>query len=162
MNSLQTPIRNAAGASSPGTAADAAAAVGLSSPFRTPVRGQQQQQQRRQEQALLASPTGEQRGQGAELSFSPRGRWINPEAQRVLDDRAQQPNERQSTMRLRWNVASLLVLAWCSQTGVYRQLKSVGLSAGIPLYVWGWIEWMGLAVLAYNIGEAVWYLLQPK
>ncbi|KAJ1717858.1 hypothetical protein LPJ61_007108, partial [Coemansia biformis] len=108
-----------------------------------------------------------QHGPGAEpqtpsKAFTPKGKWTNPEAQRVLDDRATHLNDQQSTMRLRWNVASLIVLAWCSQTGVYQQVKSVGMVAGIPLYVWSSLEWLGLAVLVYNIGEAVWYLLQPK
>ncbi|KAJ1902566.1 hypothetical protein LPJ81_003536 [Coemansia sp. IMI 209127] len=65
-------------------------------------------------------------------------------------------------MRLRWNVASLVVLVWCSHTGVYRQVKVVGLSAGIPLAVWSLLEWLWTALLVYNVGEAAWCLLQPK
>ncbi|KAJ2741162.1 hypothetical protein GGI20_005375 [Coemansia sp. BCRC 34301] len=65
-------------------------------------------------------------------------------------------------MRLRWNVASLIVLAWCWQTGMYRQLKSVGLATGFPSSVWSLLEWLGLVVLIYNTGEAVWCLLQPQ
>ncbi|KAJ2160877.1 hypothetical protein GGF46_001934 [Coemansia sp. RSA 552] len=156
MNGLQTPIRKSASNAAPAAAGPAPQPLG--SPFRTPIRTRQN--------ALPASPANEYYGAEAEPStpkqaFSPRGRWINPEAQRVLDDRAAHPNERQSTMRLRWNVASLIVLAWCSQTGVYRQIKGVGQAAGMSPYVWSSLEWLGMAVLAYNIGEAVWYLLQP-
>ncbi|KAI9479059.1 hypothetical protein LPJ78_003166 [Coemansia sp. RSA 989] len=137
MNSnLQTPIRSTSGE------------VQLSSPFRTPVRKQPASQ--------VQSPHTPYTGQ------TPLGKWTNPEAQRVLDDRAIHPSTGQSTMRLRWNVASLLVLAWCTQTGVYRQIKSFGQSAGVPMEVWSWVEWMGVFVLAYNIGEAMWVLLQPQ
>ncbi|KAJ2498368.1 hypothetical protein GGH96_004353 [Coemansia sp. RSA 1972] len=142
MNSLQTPIRRPGGVSTPMTAP-------LDSPFRTPVRAQAVES--------ISSPTSERRD-----AYTPRGKWTNPEAQRVLDDRAHHLSERQSTMRLRWNVASLIVLAWLSQTGVYRSVKSVGAAAGVPAYVWTWTEWAGLAVLAYNIGEAVWYLMRAQ
>ncbi|KAJ1647811.1 hypothetical protein J3B02_001330 [Coemansia erecta] len=91
-----------------------------------------------------------------------RGKWTNSEAQMVLDDRASHLSERQSTMRLRWNVASLAVLIWFSQTGFYRQIKGFGLATIVPVHVWSLLEWIGLAVFAYNIGEAVWYLLEPK
>ncbi|KAJ2343532.1 hypothetical protein GGF43_005674, partial [Coemansia sp. RSA 2618] len=95
-------------------------------------------------------------------AYAARGKWTNPEAQRVLDERAQQPGAGASTLRLRWNVASLLVLAWLAQTGVYRSVKGAGVGAGVPAYVWAWVEWAGVAVLAYNIGEAVWYLMRVQ
>ncbi|KAJ2700254.1 hypothetical protein FB645_005050 [Coemansia sp. IMI 203386] len=91
-----------------------------------------------------------------------RGKWTNPEAQRVLDDRAMHLSERQSTMRLRWNVASLAALYWFSHTAVYRQIKSIGLATVMSAHLWSMLEWIGLIFFMYNIGEAVWCLLEPK
>ncbi|KAJ2774231.1 hypothetical protein IWQ56_000666 [Coemansia nantahalensis] len=154
MNGLQTPIRNPGGES----AVAAAELPAPASPFRTPIRASAG--------VALAAPTSEQwstpAAQTPGKAFTPKGKWTNPEAQRVLDDRAGHLSDRQSTMRLRWNVASLVVLAWCSQTGIYQQVRSVGMAAGVPQYVWSSLEWAGLAVLVYNIGEAAWCLLQPK
>ncbi|KAJ1961693.1 hypothetical protein GGI12_003101 [Dipsacomyces acuminosporus] len=150
MDGMRTPVRRTVGNPAP-----------LASPFKTPVKLQYDHGQPGTAARDQANqPLADQPNSSAMLS--PKGKWFNPEAQKVLDDRACKPSERQSTMRLRWNVASLVVLAWCSQTGVYRQIKSVGLATGIPQYIWSSLEWLGLAVLAYNIGEAVWYLLQPK
>ncbi|KAJ2894741.1 hypothetical protein IWW38_002484 [Coemansia aciculifera] len=120
------------------------------SPFRTPVR---HPAGAHPESHSLDSPASQP---------PPKGNWFNPDAQRVLDDRVLHLSERQSTMRLRWNVASLIVLAWCLQTGMYRFIKSAGLAAGFPSLAWVLLEWLGLAVLVFNTGEAVWYLLMPQ
>ncbi|KAJ2785408.1 hypothetical protein GGI15_001924 [Coemansia interrupta] len=61
-----------------------------------------------------------------------RGKWTNPEAQRVLDDRASHLSESQSTIRLRLNVLSFLVLFFLLRTSIYRQIK---IKADTPLPV---------------------------
>ncbi|KAJ2362348.1 hypothetical protein H4S02_011411, partial [Coemansia sp. RSA 2611] len=134
MNSLQTPIRRTGGESTPG----------LGSPFRTPVRAQAAQAATPQ----AATPQAATAQAATPQAATPRGHWTNPSA-------------RQSTERLRWNVASLVVVAWAAQTGVYRQVKGAGAAAGIPAAVWALVEWAAVALLAYNVGEAVWRLLQP-
>ncbi|KAJ1843791.1 hypothetical protein LPJ70_003245, partial [Coemansia sp. RSA 2708] len=134
MNSLQTPIRRTGGESTPG----------LGSPFRTPVRAQAAQAAT----AQAATPQAATPQAATPQAATPRGHWTNPSA-------------RQSTERLRWNVASLVVVAWAAQTGVYRQVKGAGAAAGIPAAVWALVEWAAVALLAYNVGEAVWRLLQP-
>ncbi|KAJ2832066.1 hypothetical protein GGI24_001364 [Coemansia furcata] len=143
-SNIYTPTRGAPGSSIPQTASP-------TSPFKTPVR--QSLNSATHQEPPLPQPGNQ---------FPPKGNWFNPDAQRVLDDRASHLSERQSTMRLRWNVASLIVLAWCLQTGMYRQIKSAGLAVGISSSAWSILEWLGLTVLAYNTGEAVWCLLQPQ
>ncbi|KAJ2489853.1 hypothetical protein IWW37_003621 [Coemansia sp. RSA 2050] len=125
----------------------------LTSSFTTPARNAAD--------SLAHSPT-HQEALPRSNHFPSKGKWFNPDAQRVLDDRASRLSDRQSTLRLRWNVASLIVLAWCLQTGVYCQIKSAILAAGISSSAWSILEWLGLAVLTYNTGEAVWCLLQPQ
>ncbi|KAJ1668037.1 hypothetical protein GGF38_002723, partial [Coemansia sp. RSA 25] len=148
---MYTPTRGAPGGSAQPPAPH-------SSPFRTPVRRTSDFYAESRSQA----PPPPQPQSSSGNQFPPKGSWFNPDAQRVLDDRVLHLSERQSTMRLRWNVASLVVLAWCWQTGMYRQIKSAGLATGFPSSVWSLLEWLGLAVLIYNTGEAVWRLLQPQ
>ncbi|KAJ2031880.1 hypothetical protein IWW57_000495 [Coemansia sp. S610] len=128
-------------------------APSLSSSFTTPARNAADS---------VAHPSTHQEAPTPSNKFPTKGKWFNPDAQRVLDDRASRLSERQSTLRLRWNVASLIVLAWCLQTGVYRQIKSASLSAGISSSAWSILEWLGIALLVYNTGEAVWCLLRPQ
>ncbi|KAJ2347011.1 hypothetical protein GGH92_003358 [Coemansia sp. RSA 2673] len=144
--SMHTPTRGAPGSALPPPAP-------LSSSFRTPTTEGRSLNSATHQETPLPPPANQ---------LPPKGNWFNPDAQRVLDDRASHLSERQSTMRLRWNVASLIVLAWCLQTGVYRQLKSASLAAGISSSAWSLLEWLGIAILAYNTGEAVWCLLQPQ
>ncbi|KAJ1988972.1 hypothetical protein GGI26_004556 [Coemansia sp. RSA 1358] len=173
MSTYHTPVRPSG--DSAATAASSSSVPPFASPFRTPVRAKKEDgllirsssatsehQRLNQSQQKQAYQPASSLDQTPVRQFTPRGKWFSPEAQRVLDDRASHIGERQSTIRLRWNVASLVVLAWCSQTGVYRQIKVFGLAAGVPSFVWSSLEWFSLAVLAYNIGEAIWYLLQPK
>ncbi|KAJ2553368.1 hypothetical protein EV175_002967 [Coemansia sp. RSA 1933] len=155
MSSFQTPIRRPGGDSAPSIPT-------LASPFRTPVR------RAIDNSSVISSPEQQrlphdQAGSVKDSSsFASRGKWFNPETQQVLNDRATHLNERQSTMRLRWNIASLIVLVWCSHTGIYRQVKVVGLSVGVPLSVWSMLEWLWIALFVFNVGEAAWCLLQPK
>ncbi|KAJ1813190.1 hypothetical protein LPJ75_003296 [Coemansia sp. RSA 2598] len=162
MEALKTPVRRPHSAALPGSAPQAYNLL------KTPARSLQEPRM-----AASASRAVPQRANSDTISDQAqtqtsgadsvlRGKWTNPEAQRVLDDRASHLSERQSTMRLRWNVASLAALIWFSQTGIYHQIKSIGLATIVPVHVWSLLEWIGLAIFAYNIGEAVWYLLEPK
>lgn len=146
MNQLSTPIHGGLESIYP-----------LDSPFRTPTKPQIQR--------VPFSPSTIQNNSSAASANAietPKGKWFNPEAQRVLNDRASHMSERQSTIRLRWNIASMFVVIWWFKTGVYRQIKDFGLAAGVPSFIWSSVEWLGLALLAYNVGEAAWCLLQPK
>ncbi|KAJ1888863.1 hypothetical protein LPJ66_008352 [Kickxella alabastrina] len=129
----------------------------MSTPFRTPTRYQQPPSAPSPSSPATHQPAA----QGS--AATPRGKWFNPEAQRLLNEQASHQSERQSTLRLRWNVAILVVAAWISHTGIYHHVKSYGQATGItPAFVWFFVEWTSLGLLVYNIGDAVWCLLQPK
>ncbi|KAJ1722856.1 hypothetical protein LPJ53_002775 [Coemansia erecta] len=163
MDSYKTPIRV-----SPGVAIPASVPRPASAPFVTP--SSHPRDYRLSASASKASSTLPPSAASLSKSQSPstgtedflRGKWTNPEAQRVLDDRATHPSESQSTMRLRWNVLSLFVLCVLLQTGLYHQIKSVVVATVIPSFLWKLVEYAGLALLACNIGEAGWRLLKPK
>ncbi|KAJ2493369.1 hypothetical protein IWW37_000653 [Coemansia sp. RSA 2050] len=110
----------------------------------------------------LAHSAAHQEAQLRNDQFPSKGKWFNSEAQRVLDDRASRLSDKQSTLCLRWNVASLIALTWFLQTNVYRQIKSAGLVIAIPLSAWSLLEWLALVVLAFNASEAAWYLVRPQ
>ncbi|KAJ1951539.1 hypothetical protein FBU59_000082, partial [Linderina macrospora] len=93
---------------------------------------------------------------------TPKGKWMNPDTQKVLDDRAQRPGDVQTAKRLRVNALFLAGLGVLSHTGILGNLKDgLGDSALLEV-VWTVAKWLLLSGLAYNIGEAMWYLIQPK
>ncbi|KAJ1946332.1 hypothetical protein EC988_005567, partial [Linderina pennispora] len=141
---MNTPMRRTGGAGAP-----------LATPFRTPVRFNR---------PMPGTPMSDdqQFHTPSERLATPKGKWINPDAQKVLDDRAQRPGEAQSAKRLRVNVLFLAGLGALSHTGALGSLKS-WLGGGTAVEtVWSVVKWVVLTGLAYNIGEAMWYLMQPK
>ncbi|KAJ2412763.1 hypothetical protein GGI10_003489 [Coemansia sp. RSA 2530] len=110
----------------------------------------------------LAHPATHQEALPRNDQLSSKGKWFNPDAQRVLGDRALHVSVRQSALRLRWNAACLILLVGFLQTSLYRQIKSASLVIAVPLSAWSLLEWLAVALLAFNVGEAVWCLLRPQ
>ncbi|KAJ2411449.1 hypothetical protein GGI10_004254 [Coemansia sp. RSA 2530] len=66
---------------------------------------------------------------------------------------------KQSALCLRWNAACLILLVGFLQTSLYRQIKSAILAIAVLLSAWSFLEWLTIALLAFNVSEAVWCLL---
>ncbi|KAJ2373604.1 hypothetical protein GGI05_007440, partial [Coemansia sp. RSA 2603] len=116
MDSYKTPIRI-----SPGVTIPASVPRPASTPFVTP--SSLPRDYRLSSSASKADMQSQTQLPSLESESFSRGKWINPEAQRVLDDRATHLSESQSTMRLRWNVLSIFAILFLLQSGLYRQIK---------------------------------------